>query len=142
MSHEFKDDPSFVAWGPFIPPHYQNEEITLSDIIIASVVFSLTMIFSILAVYLGIGQTKGSHSAFKSTYVWLIWVELVVCFVMAVECFLHLLKIIKPSMYTHPSNISNTLSTNHVIGFAFYFTIRKLHGYLFPGTRFRQRLIT
>jgi hypothetical protein len=31
-------------------------------------------------------------------YVWMIWLELVISFAMGLECFLHLLKIIKPSM--------------------------------------------
>ncbi|KAF2188409.1 hypothetical protein K469DRAFT_628039 [Zopfia rhizophila CBS 207.26] len=104
MNEEFKEDPSFKAWGPFITDRYKNEPITLSDIIIASVVFGLTLICVALAIYLGYGQTRGSRSPLRSTYVWLIWLELLVSFLMAVECFLHLLKYIKPS-------------------FAFYFTI-------------------
>src|SRR3712207_6235186 len=99
MDREFRHDPSFIAWGPFIPSTYRNEPITLADIIISSVVWSLTCIFSILACYLGYGQTKGSRYPWRSTYVWLIWLELVVCFVMGLECFLHLLKFIRPSEY-------------------------------------------
>ncbi|CAI6334885.1 unnamed protein product [Periconia digitata] len=104
MDREFRDVPGFVAWGPFIPSTYKNEDITLADVVIASVVWGLTVVFSILAVYLGYGQTIGSRYPWKSIYVWLIWLELIVCFVMGLECFLHLMKIIRPS-------------------FAFYFTI-------------------
>ncbi|KAF2709053.1 hypothetical protein K504DRAFT_455957 [Pleomassaria siparia CBS 279.74] len=104
MSREFRNDPSFVAWGPLIPAHYQNEPITLVDVTVASVVWGLTCMAIILALYLGYGQTKASRSPLRSTYVWLIWLELLVSFLMGLECYLHLLKIISPS-------------------FAFYFTI-------------------
>lgn len=97
MNEEFKIDPNFVAWGPFIPKAYTNEAITLSDIIIASVVWGLTCLAAILAIYLGYGQTLASRSPLRSTYVWLIWLELLVSFLMGIECYLHLLKFIKPS---------------------------------------------
>jgi len=97
MNKEFKIDPDFVAWGPFIPKNYSNEPITLSDIIIASVVWGLTCLAAILAIYLGYGQTQSSRSPLRSTYVWLIWLELLVSFLMGIECYLHLLKFIKPS---------------------------------------------
>ncbi|KAF1952854.1 hypothetical protein CC80DRAFT_596278 [Byssothecium circinans] len=101
---EFKYDPTFKAWGPFISPSYENEPITLSDIIVASVIWGLTLLNILLAIYLGYGQTRGSRSPLRSVYVWMIWLELAVSFVMGLECFLHLLKLIRPS-------------------FAFYFTI-------------------
>jgi hypothetical protein len=35
-------------------------------------------------------------------YVWLIWLELLVSFLMGLECYLHLQEIIKPSETTYP----------------------------------------
>jgi hypothetical protein len=99
MDREYKIDPDFKTWGPFIGKHYKNEPITKSDVIIAGVVWGLTLVFALLAVYLGIGQTRSSRSPLRSVYVWLIWLELLVSFLMGLECFLHLLKIVKPSMY-------------------------------------------
>ncbi|KAF2010181.1 hypothetical protein BU24DRAFT_400921 [Aaosphaeria arxii CBS 175.79] len=104
MSQEFRDVPSFQPWGPFISPNYHNEPITLSDMIIASVVYILTLVNVGIAIWLGIDQTHTSRSPLRSAYVWMIWLELVVSTVMGTECYLHIHKIIKPS-------------------FAFYFTI-------------------
>ncbi|KAI4678442.1 uncharacterized protein J4E84_008697 [Alternaria hordeiaustralica] len=104
MSNEYHDDPSFQPWGPFISDSYKNEPITKADIIIASVVWGLTLLNVILALWLIVKQTKGSRSPLRSVYVWMIWLELIVSFTMGLESFLHLLKYIKPS-------------------FAFYFTI-------------------
>ncbi|KAF2844806.1 hypothetical protein T440DRAFT_547047 [Plenodomus tracheiphilus IPT5] len=104
MNDEFKIDPNFRPWGPFISPNYELEAITKADVVIASTVWGLTCINVILAIYLGIHQTKGSRSPVRSVYVWMIWLELVVSFCMGLECFLHLMKLIRPS-------------------FAFYFTI-------------------
>jgi hypothetical protein len=97
MNQEFHDDPSFLPWGPLISPNYKNEPITLSDIIISSIVLGLTLINAIIAVVIASGQSKVSRSPLRSVYVWMIWLELVVCFVMSLECYLHLLKFIKPS---------------------------------------------
>ncbi|KAI4961707.1 hypothetical protein J4E86_000736 [Alternaria arbusti] len=104
MSNEYHDDPSFQPWGPFISDSYKNEPITRADIIIASVVWGLTLLNVILALWLIVKQTRGSRSPLRSVYVWMIWLELIVSFTMGLESFLHLLKYIKPS-------------------FAFYFTI-------------------
>ncbi|KAF2631076.1 hypothetical protein BU25DRAFT_455408 [Macroventuria anomochaeta] len=104
MSNEFRDDPSFLPWGPLISPNYKNEPITTADIIIASIVWGLTLINVLIAIWLAWGQSKVSRSPLRSVYIWMIWLELVISFAMGFECFLHLLKYIRPS-------------------FAFYFTI-------------------
>ncbi|KAF3045869.1 hypothetical protein E8E12_002027 [Didymella heteroderae] len=96
-SKEFKDDPTFVPWGPFVPPHFVNEPISRTDIITASVVWGLTLVATLSATYLGYGQTRNSRSPLRSAYVWMIWIELAVCFAMGLECFLHMLKVIRPS---------------------------------------------
>lgn len=98
MTNEFRNVPSFQPWGPLISPTYENEAITTGDIIIAAIVFGLTLANAVVAVWLAWGQSKASRSPLRSVYVWMIWLELVISFVMSIECFLHLLKIIRPSM--------------------------------------------
>jgi hypothetical protein len=97
MSGEFRDVPSFKPWGPFISDTYKNEPITTADITIASVVWALTLVNIFIALYLVYKQTQGSRSPLRSVYIWMIWLELIVSFVMGLESYLHLFKIIRPS---------------------------------------------
>ncbi|OAL54555.1 hypothetical protein IQ07DRAFT_272625 [Pyrenochaeta sp. DS3sAY3a] len=97
MTKEFRDVPGFKPWGPFIGENFHQEPITEQNIIVASVVWGLTLINIIIAIWLIYGQTRGSRSPLRSVYVWMIWIELIVSFVMGLECYLHLLKIIRPS---------------------------------------------
>ena len=100
MNDEFRIVPSFQPEGPLISPNYENEAITTTDIIIASVVWGLTLVNVFIAIWFAWGQTKASRSPLRSVYVWMIWLELVVSFIMGLECFMHLLKLIRPSTYT------------------------------------------
>jgi hypothetical protein len=97
MNEEFREDVPFKPWGPLISPEYKNENITRADIIVAGCVWALTLINAIIAFWLAIKQTKGSRTPVRSVYVWMIWLELLVCMLMGGECFMHLLKIIPPS---------------------------------------------
>jgi len=97
-------DPNFTPWGPFISPQYKQEPITNSDITIASVVWGLTILNACIALCMAVNQTRSSRAPWRSVYIWMIWVELVVSFAMGMECYFHLLKLIRPS-------------------FAFYFSI-------------------
>lgn len=112
MNREFRDNPSFKAWGPFISPNYHNEPITRSDIIIASTVWALTLVNIIIACFLAVKQTKESRAPLQSIYIWMIWMEMAVCFVMGLECYLHLLKFISPSMYHMIASLNVLLTSN------------------------------
>jgi hypothetical protein len=79
------------------------------------------MVNVIIAIYLGYGQTNSSRSPLRSVYVWLIWLELLVSFLMSLECYLHLLKFIRPSKFRTP--LITYARSNDFLGFAFYFTI-------------------
>jgi hypothetical protein len=103
MNDEFRENTLFKPWGPLISPTYRNEPITKADILVASVVFALTLINVIVALWQVSYQTKNSRSPIRSAYIWMIWLELSVSFVMALESYLHLLKIIKPSEPNPPS---------------------------------------
>lgn len=100
MNNEFRENVPFQPWGPLISPEYENENITKSDIIVASVVWALTLINVIVALWQVSTQTKESRSPRRSAYIWMIWLELVISFVMGLQCYLHLLKVIPPSMFS------------------------------------------
>jgi hypothetical protein len=57
------------------------------------------MTFAISAAYLAVQQTRNSRRPWKSVYVWMIWIELVACIIIALECLLFLLYAIQPSFY-------------------------------------------
>jgi hypothetical protein len=97
MNEEFRHDIVVEPWGPLISPKYEKEGITNTDIVVASVVFFLTLVNAVIAVWLACVQTKVSRSPLRSVYVWMIWLELIVCVIMGAECYLHLLKYIPPS---------------------------------------------
>lgn len=115
MNNEFREDASFQPWGPLISPNYKNESITTADIIVASVVWGLTLVNVIIGIWLAYGQSKASRSPLRSVYVWMIWLELVVSFVMGLECFLHLLKYIRPSKRNIPPLPKHWLRVNKVL---------------------------
>jgi hypothetical protein len=97
MDEEFRPDAYFKPWGPLISPNYKSQNITRLDVVVASIVWVLTLINVGIALWLASIQARASRSPLRSIYVWMIWLELFVSFVMGLECFLHLLKLIKPS---------------------------------------------
>jgi hypothetical protein len=97
MNTEFRKDAHFQPWGPFISPTYQNERITKTDIVVASLVWVLTLVNAGIAVWLACAQTKVSKSPLRSTYIWMVWLEMIASVVMGLESYLHLLKLIPPS---------------------------------------------
>jgi hypothetical protein len=102
MSDEFVKKPGLTPWGPFISSDYKHEVVTRSDVIIASVVWGLTLINALIAIYLIYFQTRGSRSPLRSIYVWMIWLELVSSFAMGMQNFLFLLKLVPPSEFPEP----------------------------------------
>jgi hypothetical protein len=123
MSGEYKDDPSFQPWGPFISDTYKNEPITKGDIVIASIVWGLTLINVIVAIYLIYKQTRGSRSPLRSVYVWMIWLELIVSFTMGLESFLHLLKYIRPSKSYIARHLTGLTLTLYRLCFLLYHSL-------------------
>jgi hypothetical protein len=97
MNSEYHPEVSIKPWGPFISPNYVNERITKADVVVASIVWALTLVNVIIGCWLAIAQTKHSRSPLRSVYVWMIWLELMASFIMGLECILHLLKHIPPS---------------------------------------------
>ncbi|ORY16919.1 hypothetical protein BCR34DRAFT_74186 [Clohesyomyces aquaticus] len=97
MNREFRPNADFHPWGPFVSKNFKNETITLTDITIATIVWAATLVCIAVAIRLGYQQTKASRFPLRSTYVWLVWLELLASFLMGLECYFHLLKFIKPS---------------------------------------------
>ena len=96
---EFNPDPSFTAWGPFIRQPFLIQPVLYSDIIIASVVFGLAMIFGILAACVAFQQTRAARRPLRSAYIWMIWLEIAASVVIGLECLFYLLKVVRPSFY-------------------------------------------
>lgn len=97
MSDAFEKKPGLEPWGPFISPDYKHEVVNRSDVIIASVVWGLTLINVLIALYLIYFQTRGSRSPLRSIYIWMIWIELLASFAMGIQNFLFLMKLVPPS---------------------------------------------
>ncbi|KAF2440021.1 hypothetical protein P171DRAFT_324955, partial [Karstenula rhodostoma CBS 690.94] len=90
----------FQAFGPFLDPDtFEIMPTTYRAIIVAGIVFGLSMAFAISAAYLAVQQTRNSRRPLKSIYIWMIWIELVACIIIAIECLLYLLYIVPPSFY-------------------------------------------
>jgi hypothetical protein len=102
-SSEFNPDPTFTAWGPFIRDGYYIQPVTYRAIIVAGMVFGFAGLFAISAAYIAFRQTKASRNPSRSPYIWMIWLELAASVVIAIECLLYLLKVIRPSFYFYMS---------------------------------------
>ncbi|KAF2473591.1 uncharacterized protein BDR25DRAFT_256383 [Lindgomyces ingoldianus] len=97
MNREFRPNANFEPWGPFVGRHFKNQEITYTDITISSVAWAASLVCIAVAIKLAAKQSKVSRSPLRSTYVWLIWLELLANFLMGLEGYLHITKVIKPS---------------------------------------------
>lgn len=84
-----------------IPPHFVLEEVSRYDIIIASLALGFTIGFGWLTTWTAAKQTKHvwrrhGMRVWRNAYVWMIWLEIAVCLVFAIICFLYLLHVIPP----------------------------------------------
>lgn len=106
-SSEFDPDPTFTAWGPFIRDDYYIQPVTYRAITVAGIVFGLANLFGISAVFIAFRQTRACRYPLKSAYIWMIWLEIAASFVIAIECLLYLLKVIRPSFWFYMSILLN-----------------------------------
>ncbi|TKX25148.1 hypothetical protein C1H76_2640 [Elsinoe australis] len=93
----------------FLSPNFKQQVVTRGDMNIASIAWGFSMGFGFLTVWTATKQTmaaKRRHGAkrLNSPYIWMIWLEILVCLAFSIECWLYLAGVIPP-------------------GFAFYFTI-------------------
>lgn len=118
---------SFTTMGmeTLLSPHYKLEPVTEDDIITASLVWGITLGFGALTTWTAIKQTaafyqrRDRNSRHVTPYIIMIWLEILVCLIFSIICWLYLRGIIPPS-------------------FAFYFTIRE-HNLI---TEFNNSLIS
>jgi len=92
-------NPGYTAWGPFIRDDYYIQPLSRRSLIISSVIFGLAMCVALLAIYLAVRQTNASRTPLKSPYIWMIWLEIIACVVLAIQCICYLQMVIRPSFY-------------------------------------------
>ncbi|KAJ0159940.1 hypothetical protein CTA2_8856 [Colletotrichum tanaceti] len=85
-----------------LSPNFKLEEVTPDDIVIASLAWGFTLGFSWLTVWTAVKQTTAMYRRqgdriYRNAYIWMIWLEILVCAIFSVICWLHLKGIIPPS---------------------------------------------
>jgi hypothetical protein len=96
---ERQPHPGYTAWGPFVSDDYYIQPLSRRANIISGIIFGVAMLLALLAGYYAVYQTKASRIPAKSPYIWMIWLELVACVALAIECFCYLHMVIRPSFY-------------------------------------------
>ncbi|KAI0424139.1 hypothetical protein F5Y09DRAFT_336010 [Xylaria sp. FL1042] len=84
-----------------IPPGFKPQEVTIDELIIASLAFGFTLGFGHLTTWTAAKQTwtaykKTGSRVLKNIYIWMIWGEIFVCLCFAIICFLRIRGIIPP----------------------------------------------
>jgi amino acid transporter len=84
-----------------LSPHYVAQEVTRTDMLIASIAFGFTCGFGWLTVSKALKQTAQVYQRYgvaklNTPYVWMIWLEILVCLIFCIICWLHLDGIIPP----------------------------------------------
>ncbi|KAH7115478.1 hypothetical protein B0J13DRAFT_613503 [Dactylonectria estremocensis] len=85
-----------------LSPNFVRQEVTEDDLALASLAWGFTIGFGWLTTWTAMKQTKRIYErrgllVFRSTYVWMIWLEILVCLIFSIICWLHLKGIIPPS---------------------------------------------
>ncbi|KAH7130894.1 hypothetical protein EDB81DRAFT_660506 [Dactylonectria macrodidyma] len=74
-----------------LSPHFVLQEVTQDDLALASLAWGFTIGFGWLTTWTAIKQTKQIYErrgllVFRSAYVWMIWLEILVCLIFSVIC--------------------------------------------------------
>jgi len=77
------------------------QPVTTADLQIASITWGLTFGIGILTTWTAIQQTMAMQKRYgywklNSPYIWMIWLEILVCLVFSITCWLHLNEVIPP----------------------------------------------
>ncbi|KAK1716464.1 hypothetical protein BDP67DRAFT_376010, partial [Colletotrichum lupini] len=85
-----------------LSPHFKLEEVSEDDMVIASLAWGFTLGFGWLTVWTAIKQTTAMYRRqgdriYRNSYIWMIWLEILVCTIFSIICWLHLKGIIPPS---------------------------------------------
>lgn len=107
----------YTLWAPhtsavmiptLLSPNFKLEEVTRDDMIIASLAWGFSLGFGWLTTWTAIKQTisiwkRYGTRSIHNVYVWLIWLEILVCLIFSVICWLYLRGVILPRRATLPS---------------------------------------
>ncbi|KAK1598417.1 uncharacterized protein LY79DRAFT_288068 [Colletotrichum navitas] len=85
-----------------LSPHFKLEEVSENDMVIASLAWGFTLGFGWLTVWTAIKQTTAMYKRqgsriYRNAYIWMIWLEIIVCTIFSVICWLYLRGVIPPS---------------------------------------------
>ncbi|KAI1493571.1 hypothetical protein F5X96DRAFT_169522 [Biscogniauxia mediterranea] len=85
-----------------LPPYYVKDEVTPDDLIVASIAWGFTLGFGWLTTCSAIRQTRLAYrrsgwGVCRNSYIWMIWLELMVCLSFSIICWLYLKGTIPPS---------------------------------------------
>lgn len=81
---------------PFpLSPHFVLEEVTRDDFAIASLAWGFTLGFGWLTTWAAVKQTfriwkRYGTRSIHNTYIWLIWLEILVCLIFSIICWMYL----------------------------------------------------
>ncbi|KAI0150226.1 hypothetical protein GGR57DRAFT_514496 [Xylariaceae sp. FL1272] len=86
-----------------LPPNFVLPPVSSHDLIVASLAFGFTLGFGWLAICTAVRQTwvayrRTGRRVFHNAYIWMIWVETIVCTIFSFICYLYLKGIIPPSL--------------------------------------------
>jgi len=89
-----------------LSPSFVLQEVTRNDIIIASTCWGFTLGFGWLTTWMAGKQTyqawkRTKSGIFRNPYIWMIWLEILVCLSFGIICILHLMAIIPPRYVSH-----------------------------------------
>ena len=95
-----------TTWSAMITllsPHYVLQETTEDDMNIASLAWGFTIGFGWLTTWTALKQTMQVYKGhglcvFRNAYVWMVWLEIFVCLVFSIICWLHLRRVIPPRL--------------------------------------------
>jgi len=84
-----------------LPDDFKPLTVTKADLSIASIAWGFSIGFGFLTTWKAIKQTADIQrrygvSKLNSPYIWMIWLEIVVCLAFSVICWLHVYGVIPP----------------------------------------------
>ncbi|GAB7355185.1 hypothetical protein MBLNU459_g5743t2 [Dothideomycetes sp. NU459] len=85
-----------------LSPHFVQEPVTENDLVVASLCWGFTLGFGFLTVWTAIKQTRSvsrrhGASRLNTPYVWMIWLEILVCLSFSIICWMYIRGYIAPS---------------------------------------------
>lgn len=82
-------------------PHFVLQEVTENDVAIASICWGFTLGFGFITTWTAFKQTRHVYkrhgvAIFRNPYIWMIWLEIIVCLIFSIICWMYLRGYIAP----------------------------------------------